>query len=343
MPGSPSVTRSAEQTATALLAELFRYRRLDAAAPPCGDDRITCCTGVQLPLLLPRVTAGEPVQLVLPAFPAKSPSPRKALGPLPDMAEEQALCYLQRLCDRLTERYSPGVRVTICSDGRVFSDAVGLRDADVTAYGQQLRAMIAELGLRDIAVFSLDDQFDDMSYDAMRDLLCDAYAESLRAVRERVRTEPDSTRLYNGIHRFLVEDRAGVRPDWSRSKLRADCRERAYQVIQRSAAWGRLVAERFPGALRLSIHPQHPHARKIGIRLADAASDTWITPWHGVAVASDGAYSLVYRHEAERRGARLAYRDGRPSHYVLDAVRDEPVPDRRPGDAARLEGVADAP
>ena len=31
------------------------------------------------------VTAGEPIRLVLPAFPAKSANPQKTLGPLPDL------------------------------------------------------------------------------------------------------------------------------------------------------------------------------------------------------------------------------------------------------------------
>ncbi|HEX6075915.1 MAG TPA: isocyanide synthase family protein [Micromonosporaceae bacterium] len=264
---------------------------------------------------------GNPVELILPAFPAKSPSPRKVLGTLPDLAEERALRYLQRVCDRLAETYPPGVRLIICSDGLVFSDVVGVRDADVTAYGRELRHIIKECDLHSLSLFDLSDAFGGTSYESMRRRLSVEYAETLQIVRKKIRSEPAATRMYNGIHRFLVEDLAGVRPDWSRSRLRSVCRERAYELIQRSNAWGRLIAERFPGALRLSIHPQHPHDDKIGIRLADGASDVWITPWHSVALvdATDaGHHRLVHRHEAERLGGRLVYHDGRPNHFALE-------------------------
>ena len=69
-------------------------------------------------------------------------------------------------------------------------------------------------------------------------------------------------------------------------------------------------------ALRFSIHPQPAHSDKIGILLADA-EDAWLTPWHAVAVRSKGKIRLMHREQAERLGARLVERDGRPSHFEL--------------------------
>ena len=92
----------------------------------------------------------------------------------------------------------------------------------------------------------------------------------------------------------------------------------AYQVVQRSDAWGRLLADCFPTALRLSIHPQPPHSEKIGILLGDA-DDVWITPWHGVAVWWAGRWRLMKRSDAEELGARLVERDGGPSHFEVSS------------------------
>jgi len=89
-------------------------------------------------------------------------------------------------------------------------------------------------------------------------------------------------------------------------------------VMQRSEAWGRLLSDCFPGALRLSIHPQSPHAEKIGIRLGEA-TDAWITPWHGVSVESAGSFQLMRLSEAGALGARVVNRFGRPSHLSIGA------------------------
>lgn len=80
----------------------------------------------------------QPIHFILPAFPAKSPNPQKVLGTLPDMGEQISLQFLQSLCSQIREIYAPGARLTICSDGRVFSELVGVKDENVTAYSLSL-------------------------------------------------------------------------------------------------------------------------------------------------------------------------------------------------------------
>jgi pyoverdine/dityrosine biosynthesis protein Dit1 len=89
----------------------------------------------------------------------------------------------------------------------------------------------------------------------------------------------------------------------------------AYEVIRRSNAWTRLLAEELPHALRLSIHPQHPHSDKIGLRITRAVDD-WLTPWHGVVVLRANDYVLMKRQQAEALGAELIVQNGQPSHFV---------------------------
>lgn len=309
----------AAQTATAerILRTLFRHRRLHAGA--CAEQPCEQCLGLHLPKVRRFVVNHEPVHLLLPAFPAKSPNTSKVLGTLPDMAEELALRFLEGVCREIAEFYPPGARVTVCSDGRVFSDLVGVREAEVTEYGREIAAMLARLGAESLDTLNLEDLFDINDKDTLRAQLCEHYAEPLAAIEERVRTYERHRALFNGIHRFLFEDRVLIEPDKSRNRLRNECRERALRVIQRSEAWGRLIQECFPTALRLSIHPQPPHSEKIGILLGDA-EDAWLTPWHGVALKTGAGFKLVRRHEAEALGAQVVRRDGRASHYELQGV-----------------------
>ncbi|MFK8846436.1 L-tyrosine/L-tryptophan isonitrile synthase family protein [Streptomyces sp. Ac-502] len=141
----------------------------------------------------------------------------------------------------------------------------------------------------------------------------------------------ETLRLYRGITRFLFEGTTGF--EGTRSALQRACRTRAYGVVQRSRAWGELIAEHHPDALRLSIHPQPSGTAKFGIRLLDAP-DVWMTPWHACVLRdADGGVRLMRAADAARRG-QLVHRDGRPSHYVQDVYETgRPAPAQLPGPA----------
>jgi hypothetical protein len=78
-----------------------------------------------LPFVESYVKANEPVRMVLPAFPFKSPNRvDKTLGSLPDLGEELALQHLNGLCESIKEIYEPGAKVTITSDGLVYNGKI---------------------------------------------------------------------------------------------------------------------------------------------------------------------------------------------------------------------------
>jgi pyoverdine/dityrosine biosynthesis protein Dit1 len=264
------------------------------------------------------VTAGEPVHFVLPAFPAKSASARKVLGKLPDRAEELALAYLENVCSQVRALYPPGARITICSDGRVFGDLVGVSDGDVTSYGRGIESLLERLDARSLDTFHMEDLFETADFGRMRDQLSAHYAEPIERIEQRVRDYPRHRALFNGIHRFHFEERAESTGAASRTQVREACKTLAYQVIRRSDAWGRLVAECFPTSVRLSIHPQDPHSEKIGILLGEA-EDAWMTPWHGAAVRRHGRFTFMKRCDAMALpGARVVSEAGRPSFIEVD-------------------------
>ena len=321
-----------------ILMDVMRFRRFSGPQTSCITSPCQKCLAPHLSKIHSAVALGLPVTFVLPAFPGKSPNPAKVLGPLPDMAERRALEFLQYLCNRVSQYYSPGARVLLCSDGRVFSDVVGMHDDDVTAYRHELFKMIVELGLTSISTFNLDDLYEGLSFDQMRAQLMEHHGVSLEVLRAEVRRggtdqvgshdssfdspedDKEAHRLYCGITRFLLEDALFPGQKKSRTALQKECRSRAYTVIQRSKAWSELIEMRFPNAVRLSIHPQGCSSKKLGIRLI--APDNWLTPWHGVAVEVGGRFILLKRSQAEELGASLIHRNGRPSHYVLPSGSD---------------------
>lgn len=285
-------------------------REVSCAARPCDS-----CMTVHRERVARFIARGVPVDFVLPAFPGKSPNKSKVIGIVPDLAEQLSLHFLRRICDQIQAIYAPGARITICSDGHVFSDLVHIPDSDIVSYQARLTAMVGETAPEILRLFSLDHEYGGRTYEQMRLLLMAGYGDGIEGLKQQVRAGGDALALYRGITRFLLDD--ADRPDRkkSRAALQRECRERAYGVIQRSRAWGRLIAKRFPEAVRLSIHPQPCGSDKIGINLLEA-SNNWITPWHGVAVEVGGRFVLMKRYQAEALGADLVYLHGRPSHYV---------------------------
>jgi len=307
-----------------ILTDIMQFRRVANPQTACTASSCQKCLAPHLSKIVSAVEQKKPVTFVLPAFPGKSPNLAKVLGPLPDMAERCALEFLQHLCDRVRRFYSPGARIVLCSDGRVFSDAVGMRDEDVTGYQEEISKMIAVLGLTSISTFNLEVPYEGLSFDEMRRRLMERHGEPLDVLKASINRGKDldcdvhdreAHRLYCGITRFLVEDAMHPGQKQSRSSLQKECRIRAYTVIQRSKAWGEFIEKQFPDSVRLSIHPQSCGDKKLGIRLIDP--DNWQTPWHGVAVYVEGRYMLLKRSQAEALGAHLVTRFGRPSHYVL--------------------------
>ncbi len=318
-------TSSPKAKATAILEEVLQFRRM-ASAHVCGPDCGTC-KAPHLPKVLRAIVQDRPITFVLPAFPGKSPNLAKVLGPLPDMAEERSLEFLENLCKKIGESHSPGAKIILCSDGRVFSDAVGIREEDISAYQDELSAIIERRSFTSISTFNLDDVYPGIGFEDMRSDLMEKYGRSLEELRGMVRegsreeglpADKDAHRLYCGITRFLFEDSMHPEQKQSRAAVQKDARRRAYEVIRRSNAWSGLIENLFPDSVRLSIHPQACGSKKLGIRLLEG--DSWMTPWHGVAVEVRGQTHLLKKTQAEALGARLVELAGRPSHYVLSEI-----------------------
>lgn len=313
------------ETSIKILAEVMSYRRSPEKVKPCRDSKCESCASIYLPKIVYAVKNRRPVSFVLPAFPGKSPNLNKVVGMVPDFAEKISLSFLQSLCKRVKTIYSPGIQIIICSDGRVFSDVVGMQESHVTSYQAELDRLIDEMSLKDISTFNLDDIYKNLSFAQMRAELMKTYGKSSEFLKHKIKSgarpgatleEVEANRMYCGITRFLFEDSLFPCQRKSRAAIQRDAKSKAYEVIRRSNAWSELIEELFPEAVRLSIHPQVCGSKKLGIRLV--GNESWMTPWHGVAMETPKGHILVKRSEAEELGARLIYDSlGRPSFYQL--------------------------
>jgi pyoverdine/dityrosine biosynthesis protein Dit1 len=323
---APQVTDRDIAVSRAILDHVLLYQRSSTTGAPCADTPCSDCAEPHLDQVAAFVAAGRPVEFVLPGFPTKSPNPAKVLGINPDKAEELALRFLSELCADIEKIHPPGAKVIICSDGRVFGELVRVSDAAITSYQDGIRELVDRIDPDHLELFNLDDMWPADTHGEMRAKIDVEYGPVIEELRAELKADENGLAMYRGIVRFLVEDQWNPDYQGTKSALQRDCRSRAYGVVARSRAWGYLLADQFPDAVRLSIHPQPCGAEKIGILLV-AADDVWLTPWHSVAVRQDGNFTLMKRAQAQKAGALLVFIDGQPSHYELRGTLVPHVPE----------------
>jgi pyoverdine/dityrosine biosynthesis protein Dit1 len=221
------------------------------------------------------------------------------------MGEVEALRNLNKLAESISNIHEQGAEVLICSDGRVFSDLVGVTEDDVSLYREELKKIVEKFSLNSIRFFDLEDEYDSkLTFDQMRFRLEKQFSKTEDSLRSDIKNDKKVRGLFNGIHRFLREDFSVLLSDMSKNQVNKLSKQKAYKVVLRSNAWSDLVERRFPNAFRLSIHPQDISSLKFPIKLLPS-EESWGTPWHRVPVFKDDEFFLMKHGEALRVGATL--------------------------------------
>lgn len=264
------------------------------------------------------VEENKPLVMVLPAFPGKSPNKEKTLGNEPDLGEYHALDRLNNLCDEIKEKYSTGASVNICFDGSVFSDLVNIPEEEIDFYMATIKKYCTTNYPGYFSFYDIGDAFPKIkNVDIAREELLISYGDSILLWHDRIVNNSDTKELYRGITKFMYEDFLNTQKtkDLSKAHIQKIAKDVAIRVMQRSNAWGCLLEDIFPKALRLSIHPQARVSEKTGIKIANCR-DVWRTPWHGVTVKEpSGEIYLTKRSQVDESLYRLIFNHGVPSHY----------------------------
>ncbi|RDW91637.1 hypothetical protein BP5796_02802 [Coleophoma crateriformis] len=270
----------------------------------------------------------QPIHLVLPAFPFKSPNNiEKVLGKLPDKGEELALHTLDGLCAQIDEFY-PGTTLSIISDGLVYNDLLGVTDEDVWNYGSALRKLAREKFPR-ISFARLSKLISD---DCPEPLTREDYLEHAAWYRSEVisknlpkdfdvnleiKHQINSLLTYRGYIKFLATDlkHEPSRQGKTNSQVKKMNEKVAKKMIHRGAAFTLAIQKAFPSSIRISIH-ESESKYKLAIALF-SGGQAYTTPWHCVcALELDGSWRYAHKQAIASDSAyELICKDGRPSYY----------------------------
>ncbi|ETI48766.1 hypothetical protein F443_07250 [Phytophthora nicotianae P1569] len=258
----------------------------------------------------------EPITIVLPGFPTKTPNHGgKVLGPLPDRAEELALARLEKFCASIEEVYPIGCKVTIFSDGRVFGDLVGVPPENIRAYKNGLKELVKDAGHTHI-------QFDGLENYTKTDDPVQEVLERFRVDKmdmdTRIASEPDIGNNFRSFSQFMERDMAHRWEGKSDAEMRKGCDEVARKMMLRNVGFSSLVAAEYANAIRVSIHCYNNAGPKFGIHLLPTKRmDSPRTPWHSVICEDiDGTVHAMDLKDVDTDKYDLVYKHGRKWGYV---------------------------
>ncbi|PYH98634.1 hypothetical protein BO71DRAFT_395009 [Aspergillus ellipticus CBS 707.79] len=283
-----------------------------------------------LPHVYHFVRERQPVQLTLPAFPCKSFNRvSKVLGHLPDLGEELSLLRLNALCQDIQRVYAPGATVTIATDGALFNDILGISDEDCWDYGEALKEMISDLGLkglrliRPINLLGLVSEEDTTretylaTVNICRDELDQQFGFSEDRLAAEIKKDRDTELTYCGMVKFLELEvqTSSTLAGLTKSAQRRMIKSMAKKMIQRSEAFTLAIRTLRPHDVRLSIHPSSGAAKLSFPLIPGPDGGFQKSPWHScLAVGLDGNYRCVHSKDVDQTH-ELVYRDGRPYFY----------------------------
>lgn len=253
------------------------------------------------------VAKQEPINMVLPAYPFKSPNHNsKVLGSDPDVGERMSLQHLNSIGACIQQVYPSGGYVTVVSDGACYNDLLGVSDEEVFNYAKSLQHIAERLGLKHLRFTDVFEFLDG----EVSPTTAEEYSSRVGDLKQRLfalflppgynfdkEIESDNNALstYRGYMKFLSLDLATFysKKGMSKSAARKHSSKVARGMIERGKAFSSLVATKSPLHVRLSIHASDNTGKLSVALLPHKRYSTFpVTPWHNTPYLDATSVSL---------------------------------------------------
>lgn len=292
------------------ILEIFQKFRM---APTPLDQYDSIGKTILSDKMKPFISANKPIDFVILGFPMKSPNNRdKVLGTLPDLAEEVTFKNFSLFNKQIQSIYSPGINISVVSDGYVFNDIMEVTDRTVAEYEEVSKEMAKN---SPISWFKLSDFYSEQSsLKTMREKVISQFGISNEELDRRILMDPDVNFLYRGMIKFLTLDLA-IKNFPSNTQLQKQAKMVAREMMFRNEAYSKLVQNEFKTHIRLSMHPSINNGTKYSFQLIPSTK-AWTSPWHCALLIDKGEYVTIHRKDAEKEGFELMFLNGRPYCFI---------------------------
>ncbi|RYN86756.1 hypothetical protein AA0120_g7999 [Alternaria tenuissima] len=281
-----------------------------------------------LPIVAGQVERKEPIRMLLPGFPFKSPNQKdKVLGVLPDLGEELALKHLDGLCEKIKAIYGHGAECHITSDGLVYNDLLGVTDETVWNFGQGVREIAAANKLQNLSFLRLWDLLDYPGDFQSKEYYLKHAANIRKELKQRFgdpkfeadmanTSTSDMQMTHTKYLEFLKQDLAfnDRHNALSPEDQAANIANTAKEMMGRWKAFSAALAAVPTQYIRLSIHDSGGKDKlSMAIIPQQEKGALGTTPWHStLVIEADGTLRTVQRCKVDKGSYQLICRDDRP-------------------------------
>ncbi|KUM60590.1 hypothetical protein ACN42_g6558 [Penicillium freii] len=274
------------------------------------------------------ITANQPITMVLPAFPWKSPNQDKVLGYGADLGEEMGLAKLNHLCEEISKVYPYGARLILIDD----VDLVGVPDDEYYDYGIELRKIAQKkhfscihftrlmnlLGLGDGEKIPKADYLRLVST-CREKLMSPTYFDPTFDIDHELRTNPDTNTTYRSYFSRISEDlkwAKGFDPLVAADPTlySTEVSKMAKTMINRLIAYEAVINATLGKYIRLSIHPSLGR-NKISIPLLRQGDMFGDMPWHASVVVLSNGEIKTGRSREFHELYEVVMKHGRPYYF----------------------------
>lgn len=254
------------------------------------------------------------IEFVMPSFPGKSSNINSSFNGKFGYEEQYSINNINKLLQGIQRLYPNGAKLYIIHDGHIFSDLnITRTDSELDEYINEFRKRIDD----DIISISLKDLIEEKTYEDARDKFINLY---VRQLDEKLLS---GELIKKEILFTKIEFENKIKNDTiiSNNRLQMIAKKIAKQSLLRKQGLSNCIAEKFPNAIRLSIHYQDSNSKKLGFKLIDKAIN-FGSPWFNIIyMCSNGDIILGKKNWFIENRKLIVSNEG--CYYIIDNKTEE--------------------
>jgi pyoverdine/dityrosine biosynthesis protein Dit1 len=249
------------------------------------------------------VSKNETVNFVMLGFPFKSTNRRdKVLGELPDLGEQLTIENFMGFNNEIKKVYSPGVNISIASDGYAFNNILGVTEREVERYLDISSDMARYAPIR---WYTLNN-FYSHGTNTNRERLFSHFGITELELERLILTDDDVNTLYKGMIRFMFEELSDKEYP-NNSQLQKAAKKLARAMMLANEAYSNLIKKEFVDHIRISMHQSVNNGSKFSFKLIQG-ENVRHSAWHCVIVETPTGHQTMHKRDAIAAGYELVHK-----------------------------------